>query len=297
MFILRKIGYLFLLTMLFGFGSCSNQTEKKGDVVTNDSSNTNSGVNEPLPAYYQIPSPSNLFNYLKDNGVKVSNVDLLNGVDKIKVYNTSAEKAVNFGIYSTDLFFCSAFNFKADVLKYFEVLKGLSDELGLSNVVTDRTINRIEANLSKNDSLVNITSEVYNEAAFNLEKRNEGPTLAMLIVGGWVECIYLSSKSIGTSKNNSKSVNIIAEQKLTVENLKELLAQHANNDQVASLTNKLNGVFEIYDRVEVTVVEPNIQLTKGKRVIGGSETYSFSEANFNALLKAIESLRKDLTKN
>lgn len=297
MYQLKKASSVFLFVFSLWLVSCTNQTEKKQDTVNNDTTNSVKNLADSLPTYYQIPAPSNLFNYLKDNGVKVSNVNFLNSVSKLKDYNSSSEKAVNFGVYSTDLFFCSSFNFKADVLKYFEVLKSLADELGLSNVVTDKTINRIESNLSKNDSLVNITSEVYNEAAFNLEKRNEGATLAMLVVGGWVECIYLSTKSVGTYQSNPKSVNIIAEQKLTVDNIKELLAQHAGNAQVASLTSKLKGVFEIYDRVDVKEISPTIQLTKGKREIGGSESYSFSEANFNELIKAIDTLRKDLTKN
>lgn len=297
MFVFKKLGGLYLLLLLFWITSCSNQAEKNEDTNSLDSTNTDSTSVVSLSTYYQIPSPSNLFNYLKNNGVKVSNVNNLNLVTNIKNYNTSAEKAVNFGVYSTDLFFCSAFNFKADVLKYFEVLKGLSDELGLSGVVTEKTINRIEANLSKNDSLVNITSEVYNEAAFNLEKRNEVATLTMLIVGGWVECIYLSAKTIGSYANNAQSVNILAEQKLTVENMKELLEQHASDKQVASLSLKLKPVFDIFDRVEVKQVESKIRLEKGKREIGGSESYSFSETNFNELLKAVELLRKDLTKN
>lgn len=285
----------FVLSLLLV--SCGNNDSSQKETTSSDTLLTDSTSSDELPACYQIPSPSNLFSYLKESGVKVTNINALNSPEKASTYSTSSEKAVNFGIYTTDLFFCSSFNFKADVLRYFEILKTMSEDLGISDVVTEKTIKRIESNLSKNDSLINITSEVYNEAAINLEKRNEGATLSLLIGGGWIECLYLSTQSIGAFKSNPKAIEIIAEQKLTAENLMEMLNQNKKDERVAALSNDMKEVFQIFDSVSVQEVEPSIQLTKGKRIIGGSESFTFTEENYTSLVNALKKIRNKLTKN
>ena len=96
MFVFKKLGGLYLLLLLFWITSCSNQAEKNEDTNSLDSTNTDSTSVVSLSTYYQIPSPSNLFNYLKNNGVKVSNVNNLNLVTNIKKLQYISRKSRQF---------------------------------------------------------------------------------------------------------------------------------------------------------------------------------------------------------
>jgi len=245
-------------------------------------------------AFFQIPMPGELFLTLKEYKV-VPKSGLLHDTDKITRYSTSKDKAINFGIYSSDLFYCSIFSQKADVLKYFDNLKKLSDDLGISSSITDETIKRIELNLGNSDSLNVITNDVFYQVSTNLEKNDQEATLALVLAGGLIETIYLSVELLDKWKPADKAIQFVADQKYSVENLLNYFDQYKDDQRVSetnSALSKLGAVFAAIKEVDVNQVNS----ATGIRTIGATKRLEMSKEDFDALRIAVSEARIVFTK-
>jgi len=271
--------------------SCGGNKNQEGD---NSDTSVVNDTNISPEAFFQVPLPGDLFLQLKEYGVKPKG-NLLNPVENINKYTDQKLKAINFGAYSSDLFYCSTFDQKADVLKYFNNMKKLADELGISSVINDETLKRIEKNLSNKDSLNKITNEVFFGASANLESNGQGATLALVVAGGLSESIYLSIQSVGAFKANDKSIQYIADQKYPLENLFQYLEKNASDEKVAQTKNTIKPLKDAFDNIKEDVSER--QVIKGKNVIGGSTKLTITEEDYNKISAIALSVRNELTLN
>lgn len=272
---------LFMLT----FKACKNAEEQKSD-----ESVTEEVQNDLKQTYFQIPAPTELFDLLKVLGVKPSKQIKLNPVSNISNYNDSQSKALNFGVYTTDLLFCSAFNQKAEVMKYFENLKQLADEIGIANVITDNTMTRIEKNLNNNDSLDAITNDVFFEASENLESSGKQSTLILVITGSWVEGVYIATQMMEKFDAESEIASRIAEQKYSLENLIAYFNANADDESLEEIKNKLIKLYDLFE----TIVEEKTTSTSaaaGQKTIGSDTMLKMTEAQFKNISSQINDLR------
>jgi hypothetical protein len=274
--------------VLSSCGGNKSQDENNSDTsVVND-------TNITPEAFFQVPLPGDLFLQLKEFGVKAKS-NLLNPVENANKYTDQKTKAINFGVYSSDLFYCSTFDQKADVLKYFNNMKKLADELGISSVINEETLKRIEKNLSNKDSLNKITNEVFFSTSANLESNGQGATMALVVAGGLSESIYLSIQSVGAFKANDKSIQYIADQKYPLENLFQYLEKNAADERVAQTKNTIKPLKDAFDSIKEDASER--QVIKGKNVIGGSTKLSITEEDYNKISAIALSVRNELTLN
>ncbi|MEX1189753.1 MAG: hypothetical protein WED33_10885 [Bacteroidia bacterium] len=258
---------LLLVASLIILGGCGGSDQDS----TNNMNDTLSSNQEDVVVeeFYQLPLPGEFFSSLRDLGVK-SKPNLLNPTENIASYTTSAEKAVNFGVYSSDLFYCSTFNLKTDILKYFDNLKRLADDLGISSVVTQETITRIEKNLSNKDSLNNITTKVFYDASAALENSGQGSTLALVIAGGLTESIYLSTKLVSDYKDGSAAIQLIADQKFPMDNLFAYFGKFPDDANISQISGKIAPLQTVFN--SLTETAKDTMASKDGRKIIGSET-------------------------
>lgn len=245
-------------------------------------------------AFFQIPMPGELFLTLKEYNVKPK-VGLLHPTDKISNYTTSKDKAINFGIYSSDLFYCSIFNQKADVLKYFDNLKKLSDDLGISSTINEETIKRIENNLGNSDSLNVITNEVFYQASTNLEQNEQGATLALVLAGGLIETIYLSVELLNKWTPTDKAIQFVADQKYSVENLLNYFNQYKDDARVKETNLALEKLGAVFSNIKEVDAEP-VSENSETRTIGAAKRLEMSKDDFDALRVNVTEARAVFTK-
>ena len=112
--------------------------------------------------FYQVPSPNDLFNVLKDADISY-NKDILNDLSLVETLNTKKSKALNFGVYAADLAYVSSLGQIGDASNFFETIRALSKELEIENAMNDVVYARIQENLdaSNPDSLFSLSNETY----------------------------------------------------------------------------------------------------------------------------------------
>lgn len=274
--------------LLLSILSCGGQKEENQSVDTTSIDD----ISEIPESFFQVPLPGEFFSALKRLGVK-SVPQLQNPTDNITGYTTSTEKALNFGVYSSDLFYCSTFDQKADVLKYFDNLKRLADDLGISSVVNQNTMNRIEKNLSKQDSLNVITNEIFNSATTALENNGQGGTLALVIAGGLTESIYLSTRLVTGYKEGSAAIQLISDQKFPLENLFSYFEKYPEDARITQVAEKLVPLRNVYKDLKET---PKLvkDSPDGRKVIGSETIIMMNADDYNKLSETALSVRNSI---
>lgn len=241
---------LFLAVAVLGlFASCNNAGNKKEkssknlndlnveDVIFDDKKGV---VN------YKIPSPLEMFLRLQRINAPFK-VELPNKPINSQRYITQYQQAVNMGVYASDMAYCCILGDSQNTLVYFNMVKNLSVEVGLYEGVNKELADRVLDNLSESDTLISITADSYYEVVNYIEEQGLADIQCMVVAGSWIESIYLCLKSICDMKLDSKTMEIITDHQVVLENLAELLEQNKQARNVSQLLDEIKTIQSAYD--------------------------------------------------
>src|SRR5258708_2803907 len=119
----------------------------------------------------EIPSPLEISVLLKESGTKY-NATILNPADNLSKYNSNFKKALNLGIYGTDLGYTNIYEQNQDGIKYLTTIKSLADGLNIGQFFDIETIGRLATNSKNLDSLLLITTQNFNNINHYLQKHS-----------------------------------------------------------------------------------------------------------------------------
>ena len=250
----------------------------------------NDGAETTVASLYQMPTPNELFSLVRQlagDGQK----RMMNPETNVDRYATLKARALNFGIYSTDLVFASYFKLNVEVVRYYLTTKKLAESLGIVSAFSDADFVRLEANLTRGDSLEIISNDAYTKAYAKLQDEKMGPTLSLVMAGGWVETMHLLLNQIEVHGNNPALMARVGEQKVTLEHLVEMMRPHESDADVSSVMKDLLLVRDIYDQVDVKRVVHQGPSTSGRMVLGDDIKVELTDAKYQALRTAVEELR------
>lgn len=245
--------------------------------------------------FYQVPSPNDLFNVLKDADISY-NKDILNDLNVVETLNSKKAKALNFGVFAADLAYVSSLGQIGDASPIFETIRSLSKDLEIENAMNDVIYSRIQDNLdaSNPDSLFSLSNETYYKAYAYLDNNDRGDVLGMIVVGGWVEGLNIILNCQDYS-DSSEVVQRIADQRLTLENLL-VFASRIQNDDLDNIIAELAPVEELFNGLAVTEDSDftSDESEEGVVVFGGGSTVSFTEEDFNNLKSIVAGIRASI---
>lgn len=295
--------YKYLLALPFAAAmaltSCGGDKPEEGDVTTAaDSAKTEMVQPQSTETFFQVPSPGEMLTFIKTVGGKNNkNTAFLNSTDNLKNYTDNKLKALNFGVYSCDLSYCSIFEIGADALKYFKVVKQLGDQIGVSNAIKPEVLKRLEGNLGNPDSLAMITDDVYFSSFETLEGGQQGPTLALVVAGGWIESLYIAT-NLSKYEANSPVVERLADQKYTLDNLVEFLKKYESDANVASIIPQYTELQAEFNKIsEKDATATDAKDSKGKKILGGGKDLVMSADQYKTIVEKIKAIRNSYTLN
>ncbi len=276
--------------------SCGGDKTEGGDEMSGvDSLKTEIHTEQITETFFQVPSPGEMLNFIKTVGGKNNkNVSFLNSPDNQKNYTDNKAKALNFGIYSCDLSYCSIFEIGSEALKYFKTVKQLGDQIGVSSAIQPEVLKRLEGNVANPDSLTLITDDVYFSSFETLENSKQGPTLSLVVAGGWIESLYIVT-SLGKYEPNSPLVNRVADQKYTLENLIEFLKKYESDASVASVLVQFKELLADYDKISEKDVPASAEKSKNKNVLAGGKDLVISADQYKTIVAKVKAIRNSYT--
>ena len=291
----RKHFLIAPIAVTLALASCGGgKTEGEDDMTTVDTVKIETQTEQVTETFFQVPSPGEMLTFIKMVGGKSNkNVSFLNSPDNKKNYIDNKSKALNFGIYSCDLSYCSIFEIGSEALKYFKTVKQLGDEIGVSKAINPEVLKRLEGNLGKPDSLAVITDDIYFSSFQTLEDNKQGPTLSLVVSGGWIESLFIATSLI---KYEAKSplVERLADQKYTLDNLIEFLKKYQSDTNVASIIiqfTELQAEFNKIGEKDAAVAKDS----KAVKVFGGGKELAITEGQYKAIVEKIKAIRNSYT--
>nr|WP_321451859.1 hypothetical protein [uncultured Carboxylicivirga sp.] len=281
-----------------GMGSKKDQKSEEDKIV--ESVSTDGKVIDDFKKskliFYSLPSPLETAMLIKRAGATY-NEELLNPLDNLNKYATNKQMALNLGVYSADLSYTSLFDQTQSSIKYMANTKKLAEGLGIMDAIDEATMKKLENNMNNRDVMMDIISETFMTSNAYLTENDRPAIAVMVLVGGWVEGLYLATRlTNGSLDNNKRLIERIIYQKLSLYTVINLLEEYKSNEDVAHLLVKVNELKVIFDQVKIvntSKVEANTDdANKVTTIKADSETY-ISKDVFEKLLDKVEEIRTE----
>ena len=220
----------------------------------------------------QIPSPLETSVLLKQSGQKY-NQKILNEPGNVSRYNSSFKKALNLGVYGTDLGYTNIYEQKIAGIKYISSIKELAEDLGIGQYFDVETIGKLATNSRNLDSLLLITTQNFNLINQHLQRENKSDLSVLLLVGGWMEAMEITCQ-VAAADKSSQLKETIGAQKIILEQLILLLTFYEKDQQMAALLADFNSLQKLFDEIQITYTykESTMEIVDGVAVIKDNST-------------------------
>ncbi len=291
-----------LLVVVTAF-SCKGGTQKSNqdvaisDFVTED--DIFDDIDKAKKIFYSLPSPLETAMLIKSAGAEYDE-ELLNSLDHVSQYTTNKAMALNLGIYTTDLSFASLFDQTQASINYMTAARTMAEGLDISDAIDNQTMERLESNLQKRDVVMDIISETFLNSSSYLKENERQDVAAIVLVGGWIEGLYLATKLVGTSDiKNNKLVDRILEQKLSFNIVQRMLednkqkATGETNEDIVEMIAQLQQLKKSFDKVVVETTESQSVAGEagGVTTIKSKTTVTVTPEDFREIQNVVDQLR------
>lgn len=269
----------FVLLSFFILFSCDS-SEKQEDIIAPEE------TTRPTLAESKF-NAQNVFNSLPDRQVVIKlieenrleyNPDFLNDPNNVGKYSTELDKAINLGIYGSDLSISSSFDQTQESMIFLKCVNILAGHLGVNSAFDQRMFERIETNKTNKDSVLEIVTDAFRKVDEMLKYNNRPATSAIILSGCWIEGLYVSCQ-MGESMNNESIIKTIIAQKESLKNLVvmvEAVTLEENSKFLLTDLRDLYKSFEVaqtttkYDKAALTDISKKITALRNKAVRTGT---------------------------
>ncbi|TNE53425.1 MAG: hypothetical protein EP338_12900 [Bacteroidetes bacterium] len=211
---------------------------------------------------FSIPSPVQTSMLIKEANLPFMG-GLLNPPENADSYTSEVRRALNLGIYGTDMGYATLYNQNALSLKYLNAIEKITTELGLEGAFDKSFMDRLEKNSSDQDSMIRIVSDAFRKADNFLKNNDRKNTSVLILTGGWIESLYFACQLNRTS-SNEQILSRIGEQQQTLTTIIEILDLYNKdgiNDEILSDLEDLKLTFNMV-RVNYTYLAPETNEAK-----------------------------------
>jgi hypothetical protein len=239
--------------------------------------------------FHAVPSPIETALLLERSGIRFDD-GALNGVDKAIGYSTTEAQAVNLGIYAGDLSYSVIFNQNQQSVDYLNTCRRLCDGLGVGDIIDADLIARADDNREIRDSLITIVTETFYSLNARFRENGMEEVGGLMAAGGWIEGVYLGTRSLFTSTDELKLR--IAEQKMTLDNLLGLLDSYAPTEAINRMKEALRPVEAAFAGVQIMDNPASATAAEdGMVVISGGPEVTYDDATLTAIAESVAAVR------
>jgi hypothetical protein len=241
----------------------------------------------------QIPSPLESSVLLKESGSKF-NGSLLNQSENLPKYINNFKKALNLGVYGTDLGYTNIYRQNQNSIEYVSSIKSLADDLNIGQFFDVETIGRLATNSKNLDSLLLITTLNFNHINHYLQTEGRDNLSVLLLTGGWLEAMQITCQ-VATKKPSKQLFEKIGEQKIILDQILELFSFYGDDASMAALLKDLEPLKAAYAKINInyTYKESSMEIVNGVGVIkdNSTTTIDITEQNIEEIKTIINSIR------
>lgn len=244
---------------------------------------------------HRIPSPLEISVLLKESGKKYD-AAFLNSPDNASRYNTNYKKALNLGVYGTDLGYTNIYEQSQDGIRYMSSIRELANELNIGQFFEMETVGRLVSNSNNLDSLLLITTQNFNDINSYLQSENRSHLSVLLLTGGWLEALHITCEVAKVNPDNEQLKETIGAQKIILDNILHLLSFYKDSDRnMAALFTDLEALRESFKNVTITTIyQPSTyEVVDGVMVVkdNSSSSVEITKADIDSIRSTTQNIR------
>lgn len=215
-----------------------------------------------------VPNPVEMTSLLQRSGVVYSQ-ELLNPVGNVYNYNTNFKRALNLGVYGTDLVYMNIYDRTISTLRYLTNVRDLAADLRVEQFFDYETLNRLSESSRNIDSVLFITNSGFDGMSRYLIGQGRSNISVLISYGTWIESLYIATH-VQTMPPNRETINMrIGEQKKVLDNIILLLHTYRRDANFEELISDLMELKREFDKVTISYVyaEPTMKEMDGMIVL------------------------------
>ncbi|MCC5946605.1 MAG: hypothetical protein JJT94_16865 [Bernardetiaceae bacterium] len=241
-----------------------NEQQKDADDEKSDSPMQASVITDIIKS---IPSPLEVSFLIKESGTSYLKNEL-NDHKKVDNYTNSYSKALNLGVYSTDLGYANIYEKNQDALLYLNSVKKLADGLNIGQFFDYHTIKKLTQSGNDMDTLLRLTTTNFEDINNELQNQGREHLSILILAGGWIEATHL----IGLVYEENKDEKLrekLGEQKIVLERIMLVLDYYKNKSNIEDFINDLKELQSVYKRIKIIEErgDPIIEITDDGPVV------------------------------
>jgi hypothetical protein len=248
--------------------------------------------------FQALPSPLESAMLIKSAGAKFDQ-NLLNPVSNVNLYVTSKSMALNLGVYTCDLSFASLYEKTQLLIPYMESAKKMADGLGILKAIQQEDIDKLEENINNSEVIMEVVSQTFMNSNSYLEDNGRTATASTVLVGGWIEGLYISTQLVDIKEFNSqKLVGRIIDQKLSIDILLNLLNGSKGNPSVDELIAQVGKLKAVFDKIKIDTspIRPEYDQASNTTVLKSEVKTDMTPEVFTELSAVVAEIRNSFVK-
>jgi hypothetical protein len=286
-----------LFLVLFAACGTGTKTEEKTFAEALDETSLNSTIltGEVNEILNRIPSPLEISVLLKESGKKYD-AAFLNSPENVSKYNTNYKRALNLGIYGTDLGYTNIYEQTQDGVRYMSTIRNLANDLNIGQFFEMETIGRLVSNNNNLDSLLLITTQNFNAINHYLQSQDRSHLSVLFLTGGWLEALHITCQVAKLTPENHQLQETIGTQKIILDNLSHLLSMFKETDHnMGTLFTDLQDLKQAFDKVSITTIykPSSFEIVDGVMVVKDNSvsTVEITQADIESIRTITQSIR------
>jgi len=253
---MRKLNLkIFLIVSVVVFAFCKNAEKTDDNIVVDD--NTKQAVQETKlnaqNVFNSMPDRKLILKLIEENKIEYD-PQFLNDPNSVSKYSIEFYKAVNLGIYGSDLSIANSFDQTQESMVFLKCVNSLAVNIGVNNAFDQVMFDRMEANRENKDSTLEIITNAFKKADQILKINNRPATSAVILAGSWIEGMYVSCQMAQTI-NSEKIIKTIIDQNESLKNLIIMLDASNLAPETEYIVTDLKSIREAFIVAEANTVQ------------------------------------------
>ncbi len=238
----------FILFCIFSIVACEGF--RKEQALSNDDSTEV----DTLADYLFTPVISDFIPeviVLLENVDKKYHPELLDSTINTQLYPNETKKALNLGVYSTDLMYACMNHDTTYNLAYVKAINQFAKDLCITEGEEKLLHFRQNPDSLLYDIITQLSHDRYHQYFTLGQDKVEHSFLVS--TGAWIEFLHLSCQILRLSGyQNEELKKQIAEQKIYLANLSLYISFYDDNEIISSFRDDFDALLDIYDKVNIT---------------------------------------------
>ena len=243
---------IILLSILTIMAACGETIEEKEVHAEISQDKIMEESDDEVSADYEFIPPSTLqvASIFKKAGLSYD-LKLTNPTNRINEYSTTLSQSLAFGVYSSDLAYSVIHEKYNEASGFLKSLRTLGSKIGLETIFNSSgLIERFEANVSNQDSIIDILILLQENTDDYIEENGKEDLSVIYYTGAWIEGIYMGANTV--LKDQEKRVGVLISEQMTFGEIlvKGLTNIEDQNDDIIDLIDDIQDLVDTYYKLE-----------------------------------------------